>query len=323
MVGIKSLVRKSRVLMNIAVPLHRLYVTVMARWPLEGSTPDFSGHPLLIGRFRSKADYDNSVEGAETTRSARRKRQEEIAAGRDAFAFDGFCALCGSDTVFNVTAAFSPGNANWRESTFCRRCKINSRMRYSLHVLFREFTPKQSDSVYISEMFTRSYRWLKGRLPNIIGSEYLSEEMAPGSVVHGIRHENMENLSFENASLDYLLSFEVMEHLPNIDRATAEMARVVKQGGRVFFTAPFRLDADRTIVRASMDEEGYITHHLPPEMHGNPTDPAGGALCYRHFGWNYLKDMEDAGFRDAEVITFWSEQLGYLASPAIITAVKA
>ena len=60
-------------------------------------------------------------------------------------------------------------------------------------------------------------------------------------VVHGIidifgdGHE----LPVRDASCDTILSLEVLEHVPEPDRCVAEMARVLKPGGRVLMTVPF------------------------------------------------------------------------------------
>jgi hypothetical protein len=60
---------------------------------------------------------------------------------------------------------------------------------------------------------------------------------------------------------------------------------------------------------------------LPPEIHGNPVDPEGGALCFRYFGWRLIEDLRRAGFRSAEVWFYWSRELGYLGDTnAIIVA---
>jgi SAM-dependent methyltransferase len=320
--GLKSVVRNSRLLMRMAVPIHRSFLTAMAKRPIKGPIPDFSNAPMLrIGRYSSKEEYDVSPDGSSEVLAQRRGREAELAAGRSKFALRGYCAICGDNTEFRITSDFTPGVPNWRETTFCGSCGLSSRMRYALHVLWHQFPPSARDDVYIAEVFTRSYRWMKGRLPFLIGSEYLDGGI-PGELVSGVRHEDMQKLSFPEGSLDYVLSFEVMEHVPDLSRATKEMARVLRPGGRAYFTAPFRLDAKETIVRATMAANGDVTHHVPPEIHGNPTNPGGGALCYRHFGWSYLNDLRAAGFRETEVITFWSEPLGYFTTPAIITAVK-
>jgi SAM-dependent methyltransferase len=60
-------------------------------------------------------------------------------------------------------------------------------------------------------------------------------------VVHGVidifgdGHE----LPVRSASVDTVLSLEVLEHVPDPDRCVAEMARVLKPGGRLLLTVPF------------------------------------------------------------------------------------
>src|SRR5262249_53490302 len=66
-----------------------------------------------------------------------------------------------------------------------------------------------------------------------------------------------------------------------------------------------------------------ITHLLPPEVHGDPLDQ-GGALCFYHFGWDFVGALTQAGFEDAGLSMFWNPRLGHLGGyQNIITAPKA
>lgn len=318
--SLKALVRCSPLLMSVVAPLYRHYLSAMSARPILGPIPSFSGE-RRFGRYASKAAFDAAGGLASVVAD---DRQTEIAAGREAFRTPGHCALCQAETTFLVTSNFSPGQPNWRETTFCESCGLTARMRFAFHVLLQEFGLDHAKDNYIAEAFSKSYRWLKGRYPRLTGSEFLSAKYPPGKIEKGVRHEDLQNLSFADASLDTVLHFEVLEHVPFLPLATAEMARVLRPGGRLFFTAPFRLDCAETITLASMEPDGTITDHvLPREIHGNPADPAGGAICFRHFGWDYLDELRAAGFRDLEVISGWSDRLGYCGLTAVVTGVKA
>jgi len=78
------------------------------------------------------------------------------------------------------------------------------------------------------------------------------------------------------------------------------------------FTVPFASDSLPDIVRAALTADGSIVNHLPPEYHGNPVDPEGGALCFRYFGWQLLDELRSIGFVRVRVLAYWSEYQGYL-----------
>ncbi|MFS0738638.1 class I SAM-dependent methyltransferase [Sphingomonas sp. 1P06PA] len=105
-----------------------------------------------------------------------------------------------------------------------------------------------------------------------------------------------ETLPFDDASFDAVVSFEVFEHVFNLDRILAEIRRVLKPGGRLLFSIPFAWDEHeqpydfgrytsfgiaallerhgfgvREIVKASTDVEAivqlfaaYLHQHLAP-----------------------------------------------------------
>jgi ubiquinone/menaquinone biosynthesis C-methylase UbiE len=49
---------------------------------------------------------------------------------------------------------------------------------------------------------------------------------------------DIENLEFDDNSLDTIFSFETIEHVPTPSKAVKELARVLKPGGRIYLTTP-------------------------------------------------------------------------------------
>lgn len=241
--------------------------------------------------------------------------EERLARGREAFGLTGSCAVCKRETVFFVDQeyGFVDGNGvktpNWREKLQCWYCHLNCRMRAAIHFLTDEMQAAPGASIYISEQLTPMYKTIARLFPNTTGSEYLGADLPSGTQRDGLRHEDVTRLSFPEASFDHVLSFDVLEHVPDYRAALREMARCLKPGGSLLLTAPFSLGSPSTIVRAVI-ENGEIRHLMEPEYHGDPV--TGSVLCFYHFGWDLLADMRAAGFSDAAVHFFWSAEYGYL-----------
>jgi SAM-dependent methyltransferase len=172
--------------------------------------------------------------------------------------------------------------------------------------------PRPESRIYITEHVTPVYRWLQARYKNLQGSEYFGLEHTPGTLLKGIRHEDLMGLSFADASFDYVLSFDVLEHVPQPASALREIYRVLDKGGAFLFTVPFASNSLVDIVRAKLRTDGSIDHILSPEYHGNPVDPEGGALCFRYFGWELLDELRSIGFNRVRALAYWSEHQGYL-----------
>jgi SAM-dependent methyltransferase len=159
---------------------------------------------------------------------------------------------------------------------------------------------------------TPFFTWAVDSLPgSVIGSEYLGPEVPGGKSVEGVRHEDALGLSFADASFDSIVSNDVFEHVPDIDRSLAECARVLRSGGRLYFSIPFH-ETPESRQRATV-RDGQIVELLPPEYHGNPVDPKGSLVFYEH-GWDILQRCSNAGFADAYVLCYWSLLYGYLGA---------
>src|SRR5262249_40972797 len=186
------------------------------------------------------------------------------------------------------------------------------RMRAALHIIQQEIRPRPDARIYMTEQVTGLYAWLKSRYPDLIGSEYLGAQEERGAVCGGVRNEDLTALTFADQSFDLVLSFDVLEHVPDVDRALRECFRSLRPGGSLVFSAPFRPGSRTNVVRARLGADGTIEHLLPPEYHENPVNRERGALCFRDFGWQVLDQMRAVGFADPRALMYWSRELGYL-----------
>lgn len=228
------------------------------------------------------------------------------------------CRLCAGPQAFVLPPVGAYGSVDFRENLVCPSCHLNARMRAAFSLL-EEAGLADNATVYLTEQASYAYLWLKRRHPGTYGSEYgldptrrahlehwLQALGAPGPIVHG----DIMALRFGGASLDAIVSFDVLEHVPDYRAALAEFARCLKPDGVLLLTAPFLDDGESTLVRARQRQDGSIEHLLPPEIHGDPI--SGGALCFSVFGWDLLQDLRAAGFADAAWCRSWQPQAATL-----------
>jgi SAM-dependent methyltransferase len=117
-------------------------------------------------------------------------------------------------------------------------------------------------------------------LPKLTYSEF-REGAVPGSVVDGIRAEDLTCLSFPGESFDLILTSETLEHVPDLSRALAEIWRVLVPGGVHIFTVPLLPGVESTYSRAVLQHDGTVQHLATPLHH-----PGGdvGYLVFNEFG---------------------------------------
>jgi hypothetical protein len=274
---------------------------------------------MKIRRVRSLAEYNSFGQRSVDEQMALRDFELECERSKKKkFCISGFSYTAGSEVQFLVDYQSSVGGRiNWRERVICPETHLNNRLRASVHLLDIELAPYRDDRIFLSEQVTPLYNFLKPRYPNLVGSEYLGADNAPGSVnSQGVRHEDLTSLSFESHSLDYVLSFDCFEHFPRFDGAFMECARVLRPGGKMFWSVPFVTTSQANIIRAKVIN-GEIEHLLPPEYHGDPVNTEG-CLCFTHFGWEMLEQARRSGFSDAYAIPYGSREFGYLGASQIV-----
>jgi SAM-dependent methyltransferase len=149
---------------------------------------------------------------------------------------------------------------------------------------------------------------------SVATSEYFAD-VEPGSIHDGVRCEDVQKLTYADASFDLVTHTEVLEHVPDDARAFVELLRVLRPGGTMLFTVPMHEGA-HTIERARL-REGVIEHLLEPVYHVDPLRPEG-ILAFRDYGRDIIDRLHAAGFVDARIARPSSPFRGQLGPPVIL-----
>lgn len=193
--------------------------------------------------------------------------------------FDGTCPVCARP------ARFQSPDAWYRDHLRCLNCGSIPRERAFTAVLERVVPGWRA--LRIHECSPAPERLVSARLaqgcPQYLPTQYFPG-VTPGTMHKGVRCENLEALTFADASIDLHVHLDVMEHVNRPDLCVREMARTLVPGGRAIFTTPLYAALPATQRRAIYFPDG-IEHLAPPEYHGNPIDDSGALVTF-HFGQN-------------------------------------
>ena len=278
---------------------------------------------MKIFRLKSFDEYKEHVEKNRANYELEKKYESSvIRSGRREFTVRGISYPANQYVDFKVDYLYSDGqNINWRERLICPVTYLNNRLRGCVHILDFELSPYPGSVIYITEQVTPLFQFLNKKFKNLIGSEYLGNNLRPGVVQNGIRHEDMTCLSFSNESIDHFLSFECFEHIPFYKKAISEAYRVLAPGGVFLGSFPFDCNSYPNLIKATLDDNGNIIYFTEPEYHGDPVSDKG-ILCYTVFGWEVLDEFRQAGFDDPYAILIWSDIFGYLGGEQIFFIAK-
>lgn len=156
---------------------------------------------------------------------------------------------------------------------------------------------------------------LRGMFPYFWGAEYLPNEL-DRKQFFPMPHMDLQEIDMPSESFDMFVSGDVFEHIPDLDKALAEIHRVLKLGGTLVSSFPFHVERLKTEIRAEITPEGKTHHILPAEYHGNPVDPENGTLVFSLPGWDILEKLRNLGFSNARMRMIASAEYGVLSNTA-------
>ena len=221
----------------------------------------------------------------------------------------------------------TPAWANWmnqREGLLCRNCGSNLRSRQLAKSIVDALNTRMGlQALHLDElcgmpkMQTLSVAEINAaghlhpfltKLPRLSYSEYGSNNPAVPS-------EDLQNLTYPDASFDLIVNSDVLEHVPDPERALAEIRRVLKPDGLHIFSVPVIWNQKRTRCRAEI-RGGQLVHLLPPSHHGSRHDTKLDFLVFQEFGQDFIETCERIGWkmekmldaRNPSLVTFVSHR---------------
>jgi hypothetical protein len=202
-----------------------------------------------------------------------------------------------------VAAARADGatisGTNYRETLVLD--ELNSRQR----AMLSEIRGGRSSRILLLEAVTPFALRLRGAYPFALCAEYLPTEQDRAHFFP-VPHCDICAADFGDGLFDLVVSNDVLEHVPDLDRALYESRRILKPGGLCLATFPFAYYKHETIAKARV-EGGQVVHLTEPEYHGNPVDPKG-SLVFAVPGWDVLNRCHAVGFSHAEIVFVSSVQ---------------
>ena len=158
--------------------------------------------------------------------------------------------------------------------------------------------------------------FLQREAKSVAVSEYFPG-VPSGERVEGVTCEDMQDLSYGDASFDLVTHTEVLEHVPDDRKALAELARVLKPGGRMIFSVPL-YGGVATVERARI-VDGALVHLREPVYHADPL-ASKPILAFRDYGFDIVDRLETVGFGTVGIRT--ESRVPWIAPTSVISAYR-
>ncbi len=164
------------------------------------------------------------------------------------------------------------------ESATCPRCGSIARDRFLLWCFTRRAKRVRGRRVLeTSPRLGGEYREMMRRWFSYRASDYdLGAHRADVQI-------DLQDIALPDASVDVVLTPHVLEHVPDTDRALAELHRVIAPGGRMYLQVPLL--------------QGSTTPPSEPEFHADDTP------VFWRFGWDLTDRLRARGFRTTVLVT--------------------
>lgn len=183
----------------------------------------------------------------------------------------GYCVICESETEF---IEYNP----WlRDHYKCALCDSIPRQRALVNAIDLFGAGWEGKVIHESSPYGQASQYIKRKCKDYSESQYFIN-IPYGGNHHGVRCENLEQLTFKNNSFDILITQDVFEHVLNPDLAFKEINRVLKPGGIHIFTMPWY--PKQNTVRRAKYVNNNIKFLMDPIYHGNPVDENGSLVTF-------------------------------------------
>jgi SAM-dependent methyltransferase len=223
------------------------------------------------------------------------------------FVYDraGVCPICEAPVRFQARQAW------FRDFLHCSGCGSIPRERALALALERRFPGWRGFAIHESSPAERGISAKLARdCPGYVASQFFPGA-APGEMVRGFRNENLEALSFADATFDLTITLDVMEHVNQPDQVLREVARTLKPGGAYLFTVPTYKERVTSERRAHYLPDGGVELMAEAEYHGNPVDDAGSLVTF-HYGYDFAGLISAWSGLDVEVMRFHDHHHGVI-----------
>jgi SAM-dependent methyltransferase len=213
----------------------------------------------------------------------------------------GYCTICEKNVRFLKL------DAVLRKHYRCPGCDSIPRFRALIKVLNDHFPAWRNMAIHESSPGGASSEKIARECRGYVASQYFAD-LPRGQMKGNQRSEDLEQLTFEDASFDLTVTQDVFEHVLRPERAFAEIARTLKPGGAHVFTVPL-YRGKKTVVRARAGADGSIEHLMKPDYHGNPIDPSG-SLVITEWGDELCDFILRASGMQTTILSFCEPQFG-------------
>jgi SAM-dependent methyltransferase len=178
--------------------------------------------------------------------------------------------------------------------TRCLACHANVTNLSLIPVIEQHRARHAIHSAWEMSTYGATLKHLRWVVPLVHSSEYFPDA-TPGAYVDGTLNQDVQNLTFADASLDLITSNQVFEHVQDDLQGFRECHRVLRPAGALIFSIPlYDLPATEQLARV---EDGVLRHLAAPEYHDSRHGGIGSALCYwRHSFHDIAARVASVGF---------------------------
>ena len=180
------------------------------------------------------------------------------------------CPICGYEGVFHALG--TPPRWDGR----CPSCGSRERHRL-IHLWLEREKIDLADGRFILHFAPEKYF-----IKQMAGNEnYHTADLVEGKAMHAM---DMSNITFDEASVDVVISNHVLEHVPDDQKALSEMFRVLKPGGFALLTVPQNWAREDTYEAERAETPAEKFAHYDDSSH------------VRYYGRDFPNRVSKAGF---------------------------